>query len=184
MLFRSRVSAWGLGAVIVGLVIAASATLYWQYDRGAISVGDGWSLNVMRWPFDNAARLHQRLEALGQIGSDTAPAAGGWARFARAKPHVAGVTGFACSFGLVILFTVCRLRFPRFPLHPVIFLVLGSYQSRYLGFSFLVGWFVKTGVVKYGGAHLYARLKPMMIGIIAGEMTAGVVTMIIGAVYY
>ena len=51
----------GVGAVAVGLVIATTATLYWQYDRGAMAVGDGWSLNVMRWPFDNAANLSADL---------------------------------------------------------------------------------------------------------------------------
>ncbi|MBN2451993.1 MAG: hypothetical protein JXR77_16520 [Lentisphaeria bacterium] len=189
LLERSKVrfgppAGWGLAAVILGLVVAVSATLYWQYDRGAISVGDGWSLNVMRWPFDNAAKLEQRLEALGHSGPDMPAPPGGWARFTRAKPHVAGVVAFVSALSLVLIFTFCRMRFPRFPLHPVLFLLLGSYQSRYMGFSFLVGWFVKTMMVKYGGAHMYARAKPLMIGLIAGEMAAGAVTMIIGGVYY
>ena len=179
-----RMAAAGLAAVALGLLVATCATLYWQYDQGCTRVGDGWSLNVMRWPFDNAARLALRLQSLGYSGDTTAALPGGWARFGRANPHVAGVVAFASTFALVIVFTLCRMRFPRFPLHPVLFIVLGSYQSRYLGFSFLVGWLAKTMVVNYGGAHLYARLKPLMFGLIAGEMAAGAVTMLIGAVYY
>lgn len=179
-----RAAAFGIAAVILGLVVGTCATLYWQYDQGCTRVGDGWSLNVMRWPFDNAARLQLRLEALGYKGDVSSALPGGWARFARAKPHVGGVAAFGGTFSLVLLFTFCRMRFPRFPLHPVIFIVLGSYQSRYLGFSFLVGWLVKTSVVKYGGAHLYTRLKPLMLGLIAGEMAAGAVTMLIGGIYY
>jgi len=179
-----RIAACGLIAVLLGLVVGTCATLYWQYDQGCMRVGDGWSLNVMRWPFDNAARLELRLKSLGYEGDLAQALPGGWARFGRAKPHVAGVVAFFGTFSLVLLFTVCRMRFPRFPLHPVIFIVLGSYQSRYLGFSFLVGWLVKTGVVKYGGGHLYSRLKPVMLGLIAGEMAAGAVTMLIGGIYY
>lgn len=179
-----RTTLCGLAAVIAGLIVATSATLYWQYDQGCTRVGDGWSLGVMRWPFDNAARLQLRLGALGYEGDALRELPGGWARFARANPHDAGVIAFCSTFSLVILFTLCRMRFAWFPLHPVLFIVLGSYQSRYLGFSFLVGWLVKGMVVKYGGAHHYARLKPLMFGLIAGEMAAGAVTMIIGGVYY
>jgi hypothetical protein len=179
-----RTAACGLASVLAGLVVATCATLYWQYDQGCTRVGDGWSLNVMRWPFDNAARLELRLQALGYSDQATAALPGGWARFSRAAPHGAGLIAFAGTLALVILFTLGRMRFPRFPLHPVLFLVLGSYQSRYLGFSFLVGWLLKGMVVKYGGAHLYARLKPLMLGLIAGEMAAGAVTMLIGGVYY
>ncbi len=179
-----RPASIGVLAVVVGLVVAATATIYWQYDRGCMTVGDGWSLNVMRWPFDNAAKLERRLEAQGlsEAGDYVAPR--GCKRFGEAKPHLGGMIGFFSAFSLVLLFTFCRMRFPRFPLHPVLFLVLGSYQSRYMGFSFFLGWAIKGFVVKYGGAHLYNKLKPLMIGLIAGEMVAGAVTMAIGAIYY
>lgn len=179
-----RPAAVGVAAVVVGLVVATTATLYWQYERGATSVGDGWSLGVMRWPFDNGAQLQQRLESLGRMGEGVAETPTGFARFTRAIPHRAGMVAFFSSMALVLLFTFFRMRFTWFPLHPVLFLVLGTYQSRYLGFSFLVGWLIKRSVVKYGGAHLYTKLKPLMIGLIAGEMIAGAVTMLVGAIYF
>jgi hypothetical protein len=182
-----RPAVGGVVAVAIGLMVATTATLYWQYNEGALKVSDGWSHNVMRWPFDNASSLQQRLQALGRVGDDVAEGAGtptGFARFTHAQPHAAGMVAFFTAVGLVLLFTFCRMRFPGFPLHPVMFLLLGSYQSRYMGFSFLVGWLIKRSVVKYGGAHLYAKLKPLMIGLIAGEMVAGVITMIVGAAYY
>jgi hypothetical protein len=175
----------GVFAVVIGLAIAVTATLYWQYNEGALKMSDGWSHNVMRWPFDNAASLKQRLEVLGRIGPNaTSTTPTGFARFTQAMPHGPSLIAFFTAMGLVLLFTFCRIRFPGFPLHPVLFLVLGSYQSRYLGFSFLVGWIIKRSVVKYCGAHLYAKLKPLMIGLIAGEMVAGAITMLIGAIYY
>lgn len=47
-----------------------------------------------------------------------------------------------------------------------------------------LGWLVKYAITKYGGATAYQEFKPMMIGLIAGEMLAGVIPLIIGGVYY
>ena len=85
---------------------------------------------------------------------------------------------------LVLLCSAGRLRFPWWPVHPVMFLVWNSYPGRTFGASFLVGWFVKSMVVKYGGARVYQRLKPLMFGLIAGEMLGGVVPIIIGLLYH
>jgi hypothetical protein len=84
----------------------------------------------------------------------------------------------------VILFTVLRRRFAWWPLHPVMFLVLYSWQSTVLAFSFLLGWLIKRSVAKYGGSRGTQKLKALMIGLIAGDMLAGVIAMIIGFLYY
>ena len=179
-----RAATWGVAAVVLGLLVAVPVTLYLQYDHGAMSVGDGWTLSIVRSPFDSAAKLHRFQEAQAVDGLTEAIAPRGWQRFAHMRPHTGGMIAFCITFLLVLLFTFCRMRFARFPLHPVMFVVLGSYQSRYLGFSFLIGWLIKRSVVKYGSAGVYARLKPLMIGLIAGEMAAGAFTMIVGALYY
>ena len=51
-------------------------------------------------------------------------------------------------------------------------------------FSFLVGWFVKRSIVKYGGMKPYERLKPLFIGLLAGEFIGALVPMVIGFLYY
>jgi len=50
--------------------------------------------------------------------------------------------------------------------------------------AFLVGWFIKVVVVKYGGRGTYQRVKPVMLGLIAGEILGVVFPMLIGVVYY
>ena len=50
--------------------------------------------------------------------------------------------------------------------------------------SFLLGWIIKVGVTKFGGGRSYQRLKPFMIGIIAGELLGGLLFMAVGAIYY
>ena len=47
-----------------------------------------------------------------------------------------------------------------------------------------LGCLIKVLVTKYGGAGAYRRLKPVMIGIIAGDMLGGLIPMVIGAIYY
>jgi len=39
-------------------------------------------------------------------------------------------------------------------------------------------------VNKYGGARVYQATKPFMIGILAGEMTARLVPMLVGSIVY
>jgi hypothetical protein len=92
--------------------------------------------------------------------------------------------GFFTTFSLVMLFTICRHRFARWPLHPVLFLMLGTWQSQKMGFSFLLGCLVKSAVTKYGGARIYQHLKPLMIGLVAGEILSLVTTTLVGSVYY
>jgi len=107
-----------------------------------------------------------------------------WECLAEAVPTASCVIAFATTFILVILFTMGRHRFAWWPIHPLLFLTLATWQSRILAFSFLLGWFVKRAVSKYGGGELYQKLKPLMIGLVAGEMLGGVVPMMFGAIYY
>jgi hypothetical protein len=43
---------------------------------------------------------------------------------------------------------------------------------------------IKVAVMKYGGANIYQRLKPLMFGLIAGEMMGGMIPMVVSLVYY
>ncbi len=43
---------------------------------------------------------------------------------------------------------------------------------------------MKSVIVKYGGDKAYQRLKPAMIGLIAGDTVFGVFTSLVGSIYY
>ena len=45
------------------------------------------------------------------------------------------------------------LPLPWWPPHPVVFLMWGSWTAMEVWMSFLVGWAVKTAVVRYGGSR-------------------------------
>jgi hypothetical protein len=53
-----------------------------------------------------------------------------------------------------------------------------------MGVSYLIGWGVKKIITQYGGSQAYNRLKPLMIGLIAGEVLGALFPTLFGVVYY
>ncbi len=178
----ARVAKWGTIASVLALLVATPAMLYFQYRQGAIQAGHPWMWrHVPAGPFDRAAEMTRSLQAQGALGD--AQTIRGLARLREAAPRPSLFLSFGAPFALVLLFTFLRHRFARWPLHPLIFLVMITYQSSLMAFSFLFGWILKGFVMKYGGAHAYQRLKPLMIGLVAGEVMAAALPLLVGAVY-
>ena len=169
--------------VLLALAIAIPVTLWWQYDQGANQVGDEWSLNVINQPLDSWARMQSKYEAQGGVGNMQTQSAGEWLRehFEQNSPYM---IAFFSTLFLVVLFMFLRIRLVWWPLHPVLFLVMGTYHAKMLAFSFALGWLIKVLVTRFGGARTYQKFKPLMIGLIAGEMLAGVLFMLFGFYYY
>ncbi len=177
-----KLAAWSSLTLVVALMVAVPVTLYQQYDRGT-EISDNWAYTMApKFSFEEAVRVKQRLVAQESLAE--AEALSGWQRFAHAKPSKIAMVGMAIGFGLVLLFIFCRMRFANWPLHPVMFLVMGTWAGKTLAWSFLLGWLVKSMVVKFAGAGGYQKLKALMFGVIAGEMTAGIIALIISVVYY
>ena len=86
---------------------------------------------------------------------------------------------------LVLVVSALRLRFARFPLHPILFLVWGTGPLRQFCHSFLLGWMVKALLMQYGGGdRTYQQAKRFMFGVVAGDLLGGLIFMIAGAIYY
>ncbi|MBN2450385.1 MAG: hypothetical protein JXR77_08345 [Lentisphaeria bacterium] len=171
-----------MGALVLGLAVALPVTLYLKYDLGS-ATGDSWStITVPRGPFESAVLIRQKLASQG--ADPDAPPATGLARLVEVSPNPACVTMALAGFGLVLLCSAARLRLPRWPLHPLLFVVWASTPLRLMGPSYLLGWLLKALIGKYGGASLYNRLKPLMIGIIAGELLGALFPTLFGAAYY
>ncbi|MBU0677553.1 MAG: hypothetical protein KJ626_05495 [Verrucomicrobia bacterium] len=167
-------------ALVVGLAVGIPVVLYFQYDKG-IDVSS-WQIQQAKVPFNEVINAMQRLDAQGQL--EEAGSVTGLKRFVQAAPNGQAMLTFAIGAGLVIVFSGMRLRFTKWPLHPVLFLVWGTYAGDCFAQSFILGWIIKTGITKYGGASIYQKLKPLMFGLIAGEMLGGVVPMIVSLIYF
>lgn len=177
-----KVAVWSVVALLLAFAVAVPATLYWSYDQGSGRASDGWTANVPKMAFDATVSAMEKLKAQGNL--EEAGKLSGWAWFRELTPNGPCVLAFCIALGLTLSFAAARLRFPRWPLHPIMFLVLATWQSRCFAFSFLIGCLIKVAVTKYGGASAYQRLKPLMIGVIAGDMLGGLLPMILGALSY
>ena len=102
-------------------------------------------------------------------------------RFA-AKQHGAW-TNMGIGLGVTGLLQAAALRWSAWPFMPVGYLMAPTWYIQTAWFSILLGWFFKVVIVRYGGASLYVRSKPLFVGIIFGEgLAAGawlIVTLIL-----
>ena len=178
------IARWGAVALVISFVIAIPVTLYLQYQHGAIIARAAWwnCDDLPGYPFRAERWMRSALEAKGTLA--TSDALSGWAHFTHAVPNMEFTIAFAVTFSLVFLLSGLRKRFAWWPLHPICLLGLANYQTMRISFSFLVGWLIKTVVVKYGGTRSYQKLMPFMMGLIAGDLLMGVVTIAVGAIYY
>lgn len=180
---RLRFAVLGFGAIILALVVGLVAVTWGLYNYG--SSKDGWAQGTGAASLDEATRGLSTLQATGQYAASAA--ATGLAKI----PLVADNVGKAkelgwTAFGLaaVVGFSLLRFRFPGFILHPVLFLVWGTYPAQRVWFAFLLGWAIKALVVRFGGGRVYQNLKPLFIGLIAGELVAASAIIGIGWLYY
>lgn len=179
---RGRLAVIMTFVLAVGLVAGLVTVLWLQYDRG-VGLEDSWatwSVPTMGFNLVDTQILGMRADGV----MDQVEAATWIQRLRLIQPNNRFVAFLATGF---LLFAICaflRIRFPGWPLHPVLFLVWFVYPLRCFSWSFFIGWMVKSLVVKFGGGSVYQQFKPSMVGLIAGDLVGGLVFMVVGAVYY
>lgn len=177
-----RVAPWLMAMVVVGFMVALVVTLSIQYNRG-LNLSDDWAVkSVPSNAPDNASRVINDLSARDQLG--TSVSVSGLKRFAVMKPDGVALAWMGLGVGLVLATALARLRLSWWPLHPVIFMVFGTMSSMRFSSSFLIGWAIKAGVVRLGGSKSYRAVRPLMVGMIAGEVVAALLWIGVGAIYY
>jgi len=170
------------GTLGIGVLAGLVMMLWLQYDRGFTAEHPWDRTGVPQAAFKLLDEQIQEMKAGGTF--EQACEMGLARRFLAIRPN-RRYLGFALT-GLLLFFgcSILRLRFPRWPFHPILFLVWTTWPLINFWLSFLIGWIIKSLVVRFGGGSVYQRGKPVMIGMIAGELTGGLVFMIVGAVYY
>jgi len=168
-------------AVFLALAVAVPVTLYIKYDMGS-SAGDSWStVSVPRTAFENQVLIRRKLAAQGASVDENGSFLG---RIGAASSSPICVVTMLAGLVLVLGFTAARLRFPWWPLHPLMFVTWCSTPLRWMGPSYLLAWVIKAGIVRYGGTRTYNRLRPIFLGLIAGEVLGALFPALFGAVYY
>ncbi len=168
--------------VVVGFVAATCATMYYQYNHG-LNHWDTWAARAMpELPFARASAHISELSAYGELSRSLTVS--GLGRFKEMSPDFAMLGWAFAGIVLVIVCGLLRLRLSWWPLHPVAFLVWGTFPGSMFAMSFLFGWAIKAAVVKFSGAKGYRVVKPFMVGVIAGELVTGLFWIAVGTIYY
>ena len=171
-----------LAALVLGAAVAVPVGMWVNYNYG-VKARQGWAIShVPQLPFITGEQVITGLKLLGQLG-DYAHY-GPLERLLHAQPNPRFVGFATLGLGLVLAFSLMRLRYHWWPLHPIFLLAWGSWTSGRFYFSFLLGWLIKQAVMWVGGGRTYRRAKPLMIGVIAGDLLAGLVQMVIATIYY
>ncbi len=184
---RQKVKAGGLAswmaiAMIASVVIALPVTIWLVYDRGVAGMDSGgtqWALTVANMPVEFLQRNVDQLDSMGQL---KAAASGTHLASLQTQKHFFTAAGI--GLGLVVACSFLRLRFPRWPLHPLMFLVWGTPWMTEYAPSFLLAWVLKGLIMKYGGQKSYLKARPFFIGLVAGEFAAAMLWAVVGVVYY
>jgi hypothetical protein len=159
-----RRRSWLIIALVVvsgGTLVAGACMLWCGYAHDGQQNMDSW------W------KVGPFLGTLGQgashaLGGDPIPS----------STYTAYAVGGIMTAGLGI----ARLAWAWWPIHPLGFLVMASYPLYRIWFGFFLGWLAKALVMRYGGMQLYNRLKPVALGLIAGEAVIAGVFLIIGLI--
>ncbi len=170
-----------LAILVVGFFIALAMTLYWQYNEG-VAPNDGWAPHVARYPMRILTSQTSQLEARGELAESNELS--GLARLTAAAPITTSLGWAAFGMAMVLLFAAARMRLAWWPLHPVLFLLVGSYPAAMMSFSFLLGWLVKSVTMRLAGVKGYRLVMPFMVGMIAAELLAALAMLGVGALYY
>jgi hypothetical protein len=172
------------GIITLTFVVALVSVLYFQYNNG-LDNQDGWATSTYGVPvlaFNKVPEHISNLSSYNELPQSLS--LHGLSRFAALNPDFTMLKWALAGLLLVVVCNLLRLRLPWWPLHPVLFVVWGTMPGMKLGVSFLIGWIIKTAVVKMSGAKGYRSVLPLMVGLIAGEVAAALLWSIAGALFF
>ena len=155
---RHLSAAVGLAALVgVASSWAAILVCYYHYGAATAHVND-WRVSMGSVPW-------QLLD--------------GW-RGQPAPPDHARLAAVGVGVLVTGLLTAARARLLWWPLHPVGYVLAGTFTPEWLWCPLLAGWLTKWLILRYGGLALYRRALPLFIGLILGDYVAGALWSVYG----
>jgi hypothetical protein len=173
-----------LGLLIgFGLLLATSVAVFTEIWSGYQNAG--YNYKDPQYPtmvYNAAERVVTKLCLAGKV--DTVNSYTGWQRLQHMRPQKGFLLYAAIGFVAVIGISALRLRWTWWPFHPLVLLTFGAWTMGRYGASFLLGWLLKALVLKIAGSSKYMELRPMMIGVVVGDLLAGFIIFIMLWLYY
>jgi hypothetical protein len=173
-----------LGLLIgAGLLLATSAAVFSEIWSGYQNAG--YNYTGPQYPtmvYNSAERAITKLNLTGDL--QRVNSSSGFEHLAGMRPEKGFLLYVAIGFGAVIAISALRLRWTWWPFHPLILITFGAWTMGRYGASFLLGWMLKALVLKLSGSAKYMELRPMMIGVVVGDLLAGFIIFIMLWVNY
>jgi hypothetical protein len=98
------------------------------------------------------------------------------------QPYPTSLANWAlilCGAGTTGLLAWMRALHAWWPLHPLGYAMGPSWPMIQLWFSMLVGWMLKSLILRYGGFRRFREAKPFFLGLVVGEFSAAGIWLII-----
>jgi hypothetical protein len=143
--------------------------LYFAYDGGTVNMHER-SLTTPQNVGNSAVQHLQFLQSQG--GLEAAQNINPLQRLLSIEVFSKQSACFLVGLVLVLATAAARLRFTWWPLHPIMFVVASSWGTAVIAASFLMGLFIKTVVLKFGGQKAFVAGRPLIFGLLAGEIMA------------
>jgi hypothetical protein len=163
-------------SIVISLVVGFVSVLILAYTQGA-----GNLLKGERAVWTEGVRQVLTMIDFGTYAASES--ASGVAKLGLLQPDGSVVgflfTGLAVVIGCYLL----RFRFSWWPLHPLFFIVIGTSVGSSAWASFLLGWVIKTLIVKVGGGRVYHSVKPLFVAFIIGEFMIITTVLIVGFIF-
>ena len=157
---RKLVIAMALSILVAAVV--SYVTLIWMgYRKGGF-------INLNEWLA--VGPPHWQCDALKQAILSPTPRDISKAPFA--------IVGAAVALFLVYM----RATFAWWPFHPLGYIVGASSPMTNLWFSIMVGWMLKTIILRYGGMKGFVRARPLFLGLVLGEFGIAVFWLAVNAI--
>jgi hypothetical protein len=113
------------------------------------------------------------------IGSEAFNRLSDWTKNPRPTDAVA-LSWMGLGFGFTVFLMAMKSRFIWWPFHPAGYALANSYALEYWWMTLLIGWLIKTIIVRYGGIKGYRRALPFFLGLILGDYVAASMWSIVG----
>lgn len=180
---RGRAGTASMAAYALAAIIAVCVILVGIYGYEGVRVYQSWQYHRLpTMMFRSSLPDILQLRAIGTL--DLAESLPWWRRLSGIAPRPHFMGAFIFGVVSVLACSALRLRLPKWPLHPVMFLLWATWPMMVFGQSIFIGWMIKKSMMHFGGIKFTKSLKPLMFGVIAGEVLAAISFMIVGAVYY